>query len=618
MAETSVLNLRINSKQALAALNKFNSKLNRLSKTVSLKVSTPLIALEGIALKTFSEMEKGLTDITNLIDKGEGFKKYEDDLKGVQELAIEMGFAIDDVNKSLFDNVSALGQGDIALESYAEAQKLAIGGNAQLAETVDGITSIINAYGKETAVASDISNAFFTAQQKGKTTVSELANNIGKVAPIAKSAGIGFKELLATMSTLTLGGLSTDEATTSLRATISSLVKPTKEAEKVLRSLGVPVGALELQEKGLGFALSQLSEAQKDNADILAQAIPNIRALTGVTSFSADKLEILRNTQEKMNRDIKDGTGLNEAYTDSLDDFSIIAKQTYGATKTLVNEIGVLLVDGLDLKQLFKDLGETAKDLKTYIKEMSPEMKTTALAITGIATVVPPAIVGVTGFAASIGVMASALKIALPLLTAAAIPLASMTAATMAGVGIGHVAFKQINAEELKSIEIRQEKLKLANEETDLINKQTKEILDRKKAEEAEFDLFMKNTMAEIKLENKLWETQKARKKDISSGYGKELGLAGLSDPNKLIRDLINFDLGISGLDDDSGDSKTNKGGQEMFSNAVLKGTQKALELENTKQGNKTEENQLKELKKQSRSLSDISSNQSEEIIVDF
>jgi len=618
MAETSVLNLRINSKQALAALNKFNSKLNRLSKTVSLKVSTPLIALEGIALKTFSEMEKGLTDITNLIDKGEGFKKYEDDLKGVQELAIEMGFAIDDVNKSLFDNVSALGQGDIALESYAEAQKLAIGGNAQLAETVDGITSIINAYGKETAVASDISNAFFTAQQKGKTTVSELANNIGKVAPIAKSAGIGFKELLATMSTLTLGGLSTDEATTSLRATISSLVKPTKEAEKVLRSLGVPVGALELQEKGLGFALSQLSEAQKDNADILAQAIPNIRALTGVTSFSADKLEILRNTQEKMNRDIKDGTGLNEAYTDSLDDFSIIAKQTYGATKTLVNEIGVLLVDGLDLKQLFKDLGETAKDLKTYIKEMSPEMKTTALAITGIATVVPPAIVGVTGFAASIGVMASALKKALPLLTAAAIPLASMTAATMAGVGIGHVAFKQINAEELKSIEIRQEKLKLANEETDLINKQTKEILDRKKAEEAEFDLFMKNTMAEIKLENKLWETQKARKKDISSGYGKELGLAGLSDPNKLIRDLINFDLGISGLDDDSGDSKTNKGGQEMFSNAVLKGTQKALELENTKQGNKTEENQLKELKKQSRSLSDISSNQSEEIIVDF
>jgi len=658
MADTSVLNLRIDSKQALAALKTFNSKLNGLGKTVSLKVSAPLAALEGVAIKTFSEMEKGLTDITNLLDKGEGFAAYEENLEGVQEMAIEMGFAIDDVNKSLFDNVSALGQGDVALEAYAEAQKLAIGGNAQLSETVDGLTSVINAYGRETTDAKDVANAFFSAQQKGKTTVSELASNIGKVAPIAKSAGIGFKELLATMSTLTLGGLSTDEATTALRATISALVKPTKEAEEVLRSLGVPIGALELQEKGLGFALAQLSKAQEDNADQLAKAIPNIRALTGVTSFSADKLDILRETQEKMNDDIKNGTGLNEAYADSLDDFTIISKQAFGAIKTLTGAIGELLIDGLDLKTLFADMAEGAKDLKEYIQDMSPEMKKTAVVLAGIATIAPPAVVGITGMASAFGILASGLSTALPILTAAAIPIAAIAAVAAGGIAIGSIAYDAVHGEEIAEREAQetkrleylkktaewQKKINDLEKESLRMDKEIQGIEDKREADSIEelmrLDEERFNKQIELdekraaKLEGTLgadiFERINKEMEEEKQGYGSELGLIGLESPEETIKALKTFELGISGLDLKGDELKEDQAldeqqkinqqalAQKVVEGAFLKNSLQAQKLEKTQFGGKIQNKQLKEAEKANRYLNTIASNQTSNDIADF
>ena len=395
MSDTALLNLSIGSKKALADIGQFNAGLKSIGKNLALSVTAPILAMGTFAVKTFSEMESGLTNIKNLLDLS-GIKTMSAELEGLQETAIEAGFGIQDVSKALFDNVSALGNGQVALDSFTQAQKLAKGGNADLGVAVDGLTSVINAYGRDTTNASDVANAFFSAQQKGKTTVSELAANIGKVAPVAKSAGIGFKELLATMSTLTLGGLSTDEATTSLRSTISALVKPTKEAEKVLKSLGVPVGALELKEKGLGFALAQLSKAQEENADIIAKAIPNIRALTGVTSFSEDKLKILAETQQKMNDDIKNGTGLNEAYNRTLLDFGDILKSTVGSTSTARKEIGKMIVEGLHLKDAFKIVTEKVIDFKNWLKSLTSEQRNFMVVATAVAAAMPLVVVGIT------------------------------------------------------------------------------------------------------------------------------------------------------------------------------------------------------------------------------
>lgn len=283
-------------------------------KTSIMSMGTGLGALAfATPFKTFADWEKGILGVETLISKSE-IAEYGKKIEGVSRSAIKSNFAIDDTNKALFDTVSALGISDKSLSVFKDSTMLAKSGLAELSVTVDGMTSVMNAYGKETTDTYHVANAFFTSQRFGKTTVAELSSNIGKVAPIAKAADIGYKELLATMASLTLGGLATDEATTALRGTLSALIKPTKEASDVMSQLGIPYGVTAIRAKGLRYTLEKLNEAQKKNPDLMSKAIPNIRAYTAAMALSEDKLQMIDKIMHTIEDDIKNGTGLKEAF----------------------------------------------------------------------------------------------------------------------------------------------------------------------------------------------------------------------------------------------------------------------------------------------------------------
>lgn len=276
--------------------------------------TTTALAAAAVGLMIpFNNWEKGIMSIYTLMKKDD-IDKFGDKIKKLSKEAIKMGFSIEDTNKGLFDTVSALGVSEKSLDLYRQAMILAKGGCTDLAIAIDGMTSLTNAYGKETTDAKHIAEAFYTAQQYGKTTVGELASNVGKIAPIARSAGVGVNELLAAMSALTLGGLRTDEATTALRGALSALIKPSKEAEETLQALGVPYGMLQIRQKGLRYTLDRLNEAQKKHPELMASAIPNIKAFTAVMALSGDKLETMDNIMNDINHNMTSGNGLMAAF----------------------------------------------------------------------------------------------------------------------------------------------------------------------------------------------------------------------------------------------------------------------------------------------------------------
>lgn len=297
-----------------------NTGLKRVGKSMrgmgqASKRAAAALALAGFgSVKIFADMETGITNVLTLLS-GDEIEQWGETLDKTSKKAIKLGFSIEDSNKALFDTVSALGVSEAALFTFEQAQKLAIGGTTTLSVAVDGITSVVNAYGKEITNSSDVANAFFTAQKFGKTTVEELSNSIGSIAPVAKQAGIGYKELLATTAQLTLGGLSTDEAVTSLKSTVTALIKPGAEAQKVFKKLGIPFGVTAVRAEGLNKILGLLAIAAKEYPDELARAIPNIRAFTGVGALQEEQLKNVRKIIATINEDIKEGTGLNDAYT---------------------------------------------------------------------------------------------------------------------------------------------------------------------------------------------------------------------------------------------------------------------------------------------------------------
>jgi TP901 family phage tail tape measure protein len=401
---------RIKTKTA-AMKNQFRS-LNTTMKKTSAKMKAigqsmkymSIIATGAVigSLKAFGDMEKGITNVLTLMDDDQM-----DKFGGkIQELATtsltQFGFSTEETTKALFDNVSALGTSKKSLEAFSAAQRLAIGGVAGLDVAVDGITSIMNAYSDGSQTSEEVANSFFAAQKAGKTTVTDLANNIGKVAPSAKAAGIGFEELLATMAQLTLGGLSTEEAATSLKGAITSLLKPSKEAEKILKAEGIAFGATALGAQPLVKTLEQIAKLREKNEDLLIQAIPNIRGFTAVASLEADSLKQIIETRKSMSTDL-----LSPAFEKQMKTLNVatsILKQNFVAMGITIGAAlapGFLWIAGVlrGMIDWFQGLSDTSKKWFSYLL--------VAVAVSAALFIAAAAAIAV--FGAAFGVVATAI-----------------------------------------------------------------------------------------------------------------------------------------------------------------------------------------------------------------
>jgi len=175
-----------------------------------------------------------------------------------------------------------------AIDIVSTANKLAIGGITDVATGVDILTTSTNAYAASGLTAAQASDLLFVGMKAGKTTIGELASGLGNVVPIAAALGVGFDELVAGTAALTLQGLSTATAITSLRAILSGIAKPTSEASKLATELGLDFSTTALRSKGLAGFLQDVIEKTGGSADKLSVMFGSVEALNAALAFAGE------------------------------------------------------------------------------------------------------------------------------------------------------------------------------------------------------------------------------------------------------------------------------------------------------------------------------------------
>ena len=231
-------------------------------------------------------------------------KTLEEGTKWLREGAIEnmrkYGTSIDEVTGSLFDIVSASVPAADALKILNESTKLAIAGNVNVKETTDLMTTAYNVFGQD---ATKVARMVFGAQKVAKAEIGDFAKNLGTIFPIAKQAGVGMSELLAELSLMTLGGIELEEGTTALRQAISSIIAPSKGAEKIFKQLGISYGANALKGGKLGKVMEEISQKTKGNSQVMSELIPNIRAFTAIAALGDKGLQRYDETLQQIEND---------------------------------------------------------------------------------------------------------------------------------------------------------------------------------------------------------------------------------------------------------------------------------------------------------------------------
>ena len=318
-------------------IKKFSTYFLRIFSTAA------IIGSINKSIAAMKEFEQSFTNVLTLMSEAER-KKFGGFLRqGSIDLMKNYGFAVQDVNKALFDSISAGVKAGDSIKFMNEAAKLAIGGVTSLSVAVDGMTSIMNAYRLEAKDAEKVSAAFFTAQKYGKTTVEELASSIGRVAPIAKSANISYQEMLSALALLTAQGISTEEAVTGLRATIKTIADPIGEAEKAFKELGIETGLTAISQNGLGKTLLQVAQAVKKDKDKLTELIPEQRALVAVAALGEEALTEYNKVLEKVNEDYGESSSLTAAYKLQMATLANSVKRISGAMRENMLKLGAAI-----------------------------------------------------------------------------------------------------------------------------------------------------------------------------------------------------------------------------------------------------------------------------------
>ena len=208
----------------------------------------------------------------------------------VKQLAVDTGIPLVQLNKGLFDTISAGTKAADAMGVLEEAARLAVAGGANLATTVRGLATITNAYGLSGKEAfRSVAEELFAAQVIGKTTIDDLSENIGKLASTSAEAGVSIRHMFTALADTANVSANTEQAAVSLRQAIMGILKPNEDMIRILRRSQIPMGVAAFQWGSLGDIFAKVRENAAELDVPFTNALGNVRAIAAASVLAQGK-----------------------------------------------------------------------------------------------------------------------------------------------------------------------------------------------------------------------------------------------------------------------------------------------------------------------------------------
>lgn len=255
----------------------------------ALKAEASIVAL-GAAMISFSvneasKFQAAQNEIGTLL--GQNSTQANAYGKDILAYAATSTQAIDQITAATYSAISAGAAQADALGVVNTAEKLSVAGKAELNATTVALVSTLNAYGASASEASRYSDVLFTTVRLGQTTIPELAASLAQVTGIAGSAGVPIETLGAAIAALTASGLPTAQSITGIKAAISGIIQPSKEASDMAAELGIQFNAAALKSKGFDGVMTDIARATGGNVEKISSLFGSVEALNAVLSLTS-------------------------------------------------------------------------------------------------------------------------------------------------------------------------------------------------------------------------------------------------------------------------------------------------------------------------------------------
>ena len=294
----------------------------------------------------------------------------------IMKLSNTTGIAAEAIADDVYNAISAGQKTGDAVNFVSNSAKLAKAGFAESSQTLDVLTTILNAYGMEASKVGDVSDMLIQIQNKGKVTVGELSSVMGKIIPTANANGVALEQLGAGYAIMTSKGIAAAETTTYMNSMLNELGKSGTTADKLLRqTAGKSFKELMADGKSLGDVLGIMQEAAESSGKSLSDVFGSAEAGKAAVS-------LLSNGVDGFNESVK---GMVKSAGATEEAFAKMENTTEAKMQKAKNSIANLgIVLGQNLLPIVGNLADKVAAVVIKVSEFAqanPKLVQTALKV---------------------------------------------------------------------------------------------------------------------------------------------------------------------------------------------------------------------------------------------
>ncbi|MEY8517179.1 phage tail tape measure protein [Lachnospiraceae bacterium 29-84] len=369
------------SQENLSRINSEQAKIKENIAATKAQLTTTIGAIGGVAaaiyagpVKAAQEYETAIAKVSTIADTQA--VPIEEMSSEIMKLSNTTGIAASQIADDVYNAISAGQQTGDAVNFVSYSTKLAKAGFAESAQTLDVLTTILNAYGMEAGEVSKVSDMLVQTQNKGKVSVGELSSVMGKIIPTANANNVALEQLCAGYAIMTSKGIAAAETTTYMNSMLNELSKSGTTAEKTLRATtGKSFKELMTEGKSLGEVIQILQqEAEKSGK--------SLNDMFGSAEAGKAAVSLLSGGVEGFNEQVAGMVGSVGATEEAFTKMNQTTEAKMQKAKNSIANLGIVL--GQNLLPIVGNLAEKVAAVVVKVSEFAqanPKLVQTALKV---------------------------------------------------------------------------------------------------------------------------------------------------------------------------------------------------------------------------------------------
>lgn len=382
------------------SLNSAGKIANKTGNALTVGLTTPLIALGTVAVKTGNDFEAQMSRVKAISGA------TSEEFKSLTDMAVDLGastsFSASEVAAGMENLASAGFTVNEITNSMSGMLDLAASSGADLATASEITASAIRGFGLEASSAGHVADVFAEASARTNAQVEDMGYAMKYIAPVAHTMGISLEETAAAIGIMSDAGIKGEQAGTTLRGALTRLTKPTDKMAAVMNDLGISFYDSEGKMKSLTeivamleSSMAGLSDEEKQYALTTLFGTESLSGMLALIDGGSSKLSELTKSFESC-----DGSAKEMANT-MLDNTKGSIEEMQGAIETAFIKIQQVL------SPVIKSVAESITELLNKFSNLDKGTQETILKILGIAIIAGPILKVIGGIVSGVGTLIS-------------------------------------------------------------------------------------------------------------------------------------------------------------------------------------------------------------------